>query len=108
MFFHGRPFGDVDATRVKEFLLQHREDSAYANYISLIFGKRPPEELYDLREGPYQPRNVASENSYSDTLKQLRDRVGTWMKQTNDPRIDPSYDGWDFFPYYGKASASRD
>lgn len=107
-FIHGRPFGDVDTTRVKDFLLKHRDDSAFARHVSLIFGKRPAEELYDLRSDPDQLSNVASKNSYSDTLKQLRDRVGTWMKQTNDPRIDPSYDGWDFFPYYGKASTNRE
>jgi hypothetical protein len=26
------------------------------------------------------------------------------MKQTHDPRVNPAYDGWDKFPYYGKAS----
>jgi hypothetical protein len=34
--------------------------------------------------------------------------VDEWMKQTHDPRVDPTYDGWDTFPYYGKPSKARE
>lgn len=103
-FIHGRPFGDVDTTRVKDVLLQHQADPAYAKYIALIFGKRPVEELYDVRKDPAQIHNLATDPAYSDTLQQLRSRVDEWMKQTNDPRLDPTCDAWDEFPYYGKSS----
>ena len=103
LFLHGRPYGDVDTTLVKDFLLTHQNEAAYANYIALIFGKRPAEELYDLRADPHQLTNVADKPEYADALKQQRLRVDAWMKETNDPRLDPSYDGWDKFPYYGKA-----
>ena len=88
----------------KDFLLAHQNDPAYAKYIALIFSKRPAEELYDLRRDPNQLTNVGSQPAYSDALKQLRARVDEWMKQTHDPRLDPSYDGFDTFPYYGKGS----
>ena len=103
LFLHGRPYGDVDTTLVKDFLLTHQNEAAYAKYIALIFGKRPAEELYDLRADPHQLTNVADKPEYADALKQQRLRVDAWMKETNDPRLDPSYDGWDKFPYYGKA-----
>lgn len=104
LFIHGRPFGDVDTTRVKDVLLAHLDDPAYAKPISLIFGKRPAEELYDLRTDPHQLNNVAAKPEYADTLQTLRSRVDAWMKQTHDPRVDPTYDGFDAFPYYGKPS----
>ena len=103
-FIHGRPFGDVDTSRTKDFLLAHQNDPAYAKYIALIFGKRPAEELYDLRSDPTQLTNVASQPAYAGALKQLRARVDEWMKQTHDPRVDPAYDGFDTFPYYGKGT----
>jgi N-sulfoglucosamine sulfohydrolase len=102
LFLHGRPFGDVDTTGVKDFLLAHQADPAYARHIALIFGKRPAEELYDLRSDPHQVTNIAADAKQAETLKQLRARVDDWMQQTNDPRVDPANDDWDKFPYYGK------
>ncbi len=103
LFLHGRPYGDVDTTSVKDFLIAHQTDSAYAKHIGLIFGKRPAEELYDLKNDPNQLANVAAQPEYADALKQHRARVDEWMKQTSDPRLDPANDDWDHFPYYGKA-----
>ena len=103
LVLHGRPYGDVDTTHVKDFLLAHEGDPAFAKKISLIFGKRPAEELYDLKSDPHQLNNVAHKAEYAETLQQCRQRVDVWMMQTNDPRIDPTYDEWDKFPYYGKA-----
>lgn len=103
LFLHGRPFGDVDTTATKDFLLAHQNDPAHARHIALIFAKRPAEELYDLRTDPHQVTNVAANANQAETLKQLRARVDAWMQQTNDPRVDPANDDWDKFPYYGKA-----
>ena len=103
LFLHGRPYGDVDTTSVKDYLLAHQTDPAYAKHIGLIFGKRPAEELYDLKNDPNQLTNIADQPEDADALNQHRARVDEWMKQTNDPRIDPANDDWDHFPYYGKS-----
>jgi arylsulfatase A-like enzyme len=108
LFLHGRPYGDVDTTSVKDFLLAHQNDPAFARYIAIIFGKRPAEELYDLRNDPHQLTNVADKPEYADAINQHRARVDKWMKQSNDPRLDPAYDGWDKFPYYGRAAQAKD
>ena len=105
-FIHGRPFGDVDTTRGKDFLLGHFTDPNFAKHMALIFGRRPPEELYDLRKDPHQVENVADRPEYAAVLEQHRTRVEDWMERTHDPRLDPKYDGFDAFPYYGKASAA--
>lgn len=102
LFLHGRPYGDVDTTRGKDFLLAHATDPAVAKQFALIFGRRPAEELYDLRTDPAQIHNVAGDAKYAPDLAKLRDRVNAWMQQTNDPRVDPANDDWDHFPYYGK------
>ena len=103
MFLHGRPYGDVDTTMVKDFLLAHQNDPAHAKHVALIFGKRPAEELYDLRNDPHQLTNVAGKPEYAGALGQLHARVEDWMNRTHDPRTDPTCDEWDKFPYYGKA-----
>lgn len=108
LFLSGRPFGDVDTTAVKDYLLTHQDDPACAKYIALIFGKRPAEELYDLRVDPAQLTNVAGKPEYAAALDRHRARVDAWMKQTQDPRLDPACNDWDAFPYYGKASKARE
>lgn len=102
-FLHGRPYGDVDTTGTKDFLLAHRDDDLGRPFFARIFGKRPTEELYDLRKDPHQLMNVATDAAYASDLAALRAQVDTWMRATGDPRVDPKYDGWDSFPYYGKA-----
>lgn len=102
LFVHGRPFGDVDTTLTKDYLLQHLKDPAFAGYISLIFDKRPAEELYDLSKDPHQLTNVAGQPGYRKNLEELRKRLDRWMRDTADPRTDPANDAWDHFPYYGK------
>ena len=103
-FIHGRPFGDVDTTSVKDLLLAHLGDPAFSHFIALIFGKRPAEELYDLRKDVHQITNVADQPEYAKALAEHRRRVDEWMVRTRDPRVDAQYDGWDTFPYYGKVS----
>ncbi len=106
-FLHERPFGDVDTTAVKDVLLAHQKDASFQMYVSLIFAKRPAEELYDLRKDPGQLQNVAGVPNYAERLAGLRSLVQEWMKTTNDPRIDPRFDGFDAFRYYGTPPKGR-
>lgn len=106
LFLHGRPFGDVDTTRTKDFLLVNQLDPKIAVFTQRIFDKRPAEELYDLRSDPHQLTNVVSQPGYATELDNLRKRVDDWMQATHDPRVDPNSDAWDKYPYYGKSPAA--
>jgi hypothetical protein len=44
---------------------------------------------------------VAQEPEYADTKAQLRAQVEQWMRDTDDPRVDPNNDDWDSYPYFG-------
>lgn len=100
-FVHGRPYGDVDTTLVKDVLLKHQDDPAYARYVGWILARRPAEELYDLRTDPDQLRNVSGDAAHAATLARLRARVDGWMRETGDPRTNPADDSFDRFPYLG-------
>ena len=39
----------------------------------------------------------------TEMLIRLRGKVDRWMGATRDPRVVPTYDEWDRFPYYGKS-----
>jgi len=49
-----------------------------------IWNRDDMDELYDLREDPWEMRNVASEPALGDTRNHLRDILGRWMRDTGD------------------------
>ena len=100
-------YGDVDASPTKDFILANATRPEFGKYFDLIFGKRPAEELYDLRNDPHQVTNVAARSSYADEKRRLRTRVEQWMKETADPRVDPGADPWDKYPYYGGNAGAK-
>jgi uncharacterized sulfatase len=77
-------FGDCDGSPTKTYLCEHREDQAY--YYKLAFGKRPGEELYDVKEDPYQLHNLAGERQYKTVKAELAARLKKDLVQTKDPR----------------------
>ncbi len=94
-------YGDIDPTRTKQFMRDHRDEAAVRPLFDLCFEKRPSEELYDLRADPAQMKNLAASADHAATKQQLGARIDAWMRDTADPRTDPAYDEWDRHPYYG-------
>ena len=64
---------------------------------ALNYGKRPAEELYDLRKDPDEVKNVADDPAYAEQKKNLSERLLRIMRQTKDPRLT---DAFDRPPYY--------
>ncbi len=95
------PYGDVDLSPLKDLLVGGAARPDLAPFRALSLERRPTEELYDLRSDPHQVSNVATDASYADLRRELRERVQRWMRETADPRVDPAYDGWDLMPYFG-------
>lgn len=50
---------------------------------------RPPEELYDVENDPYEIINLASDPNYQEKLKEMRSALYSWMEKTNDPGLIP-------------------
>lgn len=95
------PYGDCDGSPTKDVVIGHKDSGPDARAFALSFGKRPEEELYDLRKDPHQIDNVAQKPSYAATRRQLRAALDRWMRETGDPRVDPADDSFDRHPYYG-------
>lgn len=101
------PFGDCDDSPSKQVILHWRSDPPFVRYFERAFGKRPGEELYDLRKDPAQLDNVAGEPAYAAELADCRARLERWMKQTADPRAISDDDRWDRYPYFGPPARTR-
>ena len=50
---------------------------------------RPAEELYDLREDPFETRNLAGQPGHEQVLTGLRRQLHAWMEETGDLGLIP-------------------
>ena len=82
---------DLDASLTKAYMFTHPD-----HHFELTFGKRPLEELYDIKNDPDQLRNLAEDPSKAAVLKKLRQQVDAVMLATSDPRLTDSFD---YHPY---------
>ncbi|MCA9080462.1 MAG: sulfatase [Planctomycetaceae bacterium] len=98
------PYGDVDWSLTKDLLIAEDRPASLDRFYELGFGKRPGEELYDLRTDPDQARNVANDAQYRQTLADLRAQLQDWMQRTDDPRATGPTDVFDKAPYFGKST----
>ncbi len=100
------PFGDVDGSPTKDFLLSRRDEPAIAPFFHKAFAKRAAEELYDLVVDPHQMKNVADDPGFAKIKAELRGRLDRWQSETNDPLVNDAEKGrepFDDYPYVGPA-----
>lgn len=99
-------YGDVDAhmlhypSPTKVFMLKNKDQEGVEKLFNLAFGKRPAEELYDLRNDPYQMENVAEKADYNQTKDMLSEKLNTYLKSTNDPRVVGGEMAWEGAKYF--------
>lgn len=98
------PFGEIDSSPTKTFMMEHRNEHEIARLAELAFGMRPAEELYDLTHDPHQMVNVAGASTMAETQAALRKRLFDHLRKTADPRVVGGPINWDYYPYYGRIS----
>jgi len=94
-------YGDIDGSPTKTYMMEHRTEPGVERLFGLAFGKRPSEELYDLRKDPNQLDNVAQKPQYARIKETLATELTAELRATGDPRILGKADMFDKFPYYG-------
>lgn len=78
---------DEDAGPTKAWLVGVRNDPKWKAHYEWVYGKRPREELYDLKSDPQQTKNVAAEPSYSKIRMELEQKLLAELQRTGDPRL---------------------
>lgn len=94
-------YADVDAAPTKSYMLKYRNEPEVSRLFELGFGKRPAEELYDLRKDPSQLNNVAGEPEYTKIKSELAAALMSELKASKDPRVLGGGNVFDNYPYYG-------
>lgn len=95
-------YGDVDHSITKFLLMQMEGKSAIGapDLFELSFGQRPEEELYDVKNDPYQLKNLAADLAFSAIKSQMKTDLVKWMDETGDLRAtDPRSTYWDEVRY---------
>ena len=95
---------DMDASPTKAWLVTHREEHDVEPLYELAFGKRPREELYDLRRDPDYMHNVAQDPEYEEIRAELEARLLKLLEQQNDPRLMEQPCRYEYEPYAGKVA----
>lgn len=101
-------YGDVDAHMLhypcatKIYILKNKKEEGVKNLFELGFGKRTNEELYDLKNDPYQINNVASVEKYRKVKETMSDLLTRYLKDNGDPREVGGEMKWLRAPYYAE------
>ena len=94
-------YGDMDLGPTKVWMIYNRAREDVKPLFQLGFGKRPQEELYDLRKDPDYMQNVAYDSEYEQILADLHSRLMAVLKEQDDPRVTESPPRFELPPYGG-------
>ena len=78
---------DEDAGPTKAWLVGVRNDPKWKAHFDWVYGRRPREELYDLKADPHQAKNVAADPKYAKARADLEKRLMDELQRTGDPRL---------------------
>ncbi|MCL2741719.1 MAG: sulfatase [Oscillospiraceae bacterium] len=94
-------YSDLDASPTKAWMVHHRNEAGVRPLFELGFGKRPREELYDLRADADHMENLAGKAGYGEVADGLRNRLMAILREQNDPRVTESPCRFEEQPYAG-------
>jgi N-sulfoglucosamine sulfohydrolase len=94
--------GDCDNGPTKFVIAARRElDEEFTRSWELCFGKRPAEELYDLKTDPHQLVNLALEPELSEQRLKMSEQLTLELTRSGDPRELGGAEAFDSYPYFG-------
>ena len=92
-------YPDLDAGPTKAWMIHHRAEPEVRQLFELGFGKRPREELFDLRVDPHYLNNVADDPGYQGVRRELSERLMGVLRAQDDPRVSESECRYEQAPY---------
>lgn len=90
---------DTDGSPTKTSILEAHRSDQYIKQWQLCFGKRPSEELYDIKKDPYSMANLADNLNYNKIKVSLEKQMEKELKNQHDPRMFGKGSVFDNYPY---------
>jgi uncharacterized sulfatase len=78
---------DLDASPTKAWMIHHRAEEAVRELYHVGFGKRPAEELFDLRRDPHHMTNLADDPAHVEVKRHLSAQLRAVLEAEEDPRV---------------------
>jgi arylsulfatase A-like enzyme len=100
-------FSDTDDGPTKRWMIRHADEPNVRPMFRRTFGKRPAEELYDLRSDSLQRHNVAGDPDYAAVKAHLARTLRQELRALDDPRMAGEGDRFDNYPYYTGYGSDR-
>ncbi|GIT05822.1 MAG: hypothetical protein CM1200mP29_12330 [Verrucomicrobiota bacterium] len=94
---------NCDGSPTKTMILNQRREGIY-HYWNLNFGKRPQEELFDLKSDIDCVKNLANLGSHSELKAGLKQQLFAELREQGDPRMFEKGDVFDNYPYSGEST----
>ena len=97
----GPPHGgyhDIDACPTLDYLIEHRAEPEIAKYLDLAVGRRPAEELFDIRSDPGCLENLAGKPEFAKVQSELHVQLNEYLTKTDDARVSSDGDVWETYP----------
>ena len=82
-----------------------KRSGANETYWNMNFGKRPAEELYDLKADPDCVNNLATTRTHESKKKTLSTQMVSELEQQGDPRMMGNGKLFDDYPYSDSRTA---
>ncbi len=96
-------YEDIDDSPTKRLLITGR--AHWPQLFDLAVGMRQAEQLYDIRNDPGCLVDLASDSTYADVLRELRDTLEHQLVLQGDPRVLGSGDVFETYPRFGRMRA---
>ncbi len=91
-------YHDIDACPSLSFLIRNRSDPKIGRFLDLAVGRRPSEELFDIRTDPGCLHNLANDPTVQGAKQELALQLENYLSKTNDPRLHGNGDVWETYP----------
>jgi N-sulfoglucosamine sulfohydrolase len=93
---------NTDGSPTKTFILnQRRKNPKDSYYWKLCFGKRPSEELYDVKKDPDCVLNLAENKNYLAVKKQMKTEMESKLREQGDLRLQGFGHLYESYPQVG-------
>jgi len=87
--YHEKHLMDPNAKeKVWDSFLQAAKTDPFAQFLVDHYTKRPPVEFYDLKNDPWELKNLADRPQYAKRIESMKAELHLWMKQQGDTGAD--------------------
>ncbi|WP_142715002.1 sulfatase family protein [Fodinibius sediminis] len=91
-------YHDIDSAPTLEEMTENAEHPYFNRYLHLAVGRRPAEELYDIKDDPGCINNLALHPEYGQLTRHFRNKMTELLDETGDPRMSGKGDIWESYP----------